>query len=814
MQPQPSSRHATILNAKLKRLYDGAPLYDSVRMAVEVERADAFVNKKDDTVMRPYVTFSAVLLQTFLILSIGCTQETADSKKARHKERATQYFEKGEYREAIIEFKNVVQLDPLDADAHYRQGLSHLKLGTVQDLREAVKALTTTVELNATNLDAQIKLGQLLFMANDPANARKRAEIVLASASDHKEGHALRGLSLVRESRLGEGIAELKKAIELDPTNISLFIDLARAQVQAKDVQGAEATLLQALKTNPQSLEARLVLGDFYQVTGKPGQAEAEYKRAVAESPDRPEPHIKLAGFYITTQRLTEAETVYVSWARAKPQDENPLVAMGDFYRLTGQLDKAATSYQQAVTVNPKSTAARDRVILLDIDTNKLDEAERQTKSILEANPKDPSGLLFDGRLKLARNQLDAAITTLQSLKALAPQVAGAYHYLGIAYVKKKDLPQAVIELKEALKLAPTSVDSHAVLAGVYLSQGSADLAIEQAQATLQLNPRHTRIATLLGEAYTLKGDTEKAKQVFQALLKTSPTNSIVSHRLGLIARSEKHDAEALQYFEQALKHTPDFIEALAQIVSIKAAQSKFDDAKDRLLRHKAVFPNNPHIYVLLGQLLVLTNDYGQAEGAFKQAIELNDNVLDAYTGLAGVYLKRGHADEAIKEFKIALSKNPKLIGTYTVLGMIYESQKKYDEAQASYQEALKINPRFAPAANNLAWLMMERGENTDVALSYAQTAREVSPNDPSIADTLGWIYYQKKVYLQAASLLKEAAEKLPNEPLVHFHYGMALFKNGNKSEAVRSLERSLQLNVNHSGAAEAKTTLSALSSS
>lgn len=131
-----------------------------------------------------------VLLHVLVLVSVGCTQETAETKKARHKERATQYFEKGDYREAIIEFKNVIQLDPIDADAHYRQGLSHLKLGTAQDFRDALKALTATVELNAANLDAQVKLGQLLLMANDPANARKRAEIVLASAPDQKVTHS------------------------------------------------------------------------------------------------------------------------------------------------------------------------------------------------------------------------------------------------------------------------------------------------------------------------------------------------------------------------------------------------------------------------------------------------------------------------------------------------------------------------------------------------------------------------------------------------------------------------------------------------
>jgi tetratricopeptide (TPR) repeat protein len=167
--------------------------------------------------------------------------------------------------------------------------------------------------------------------------------------------------------------------------------------------------------------------------------------------------------------------------------------------------------------------------------------------------------------------------------------------------------------------------------------------------------------------------------------------------------------------------------------------------------------------------------------------------------------------DEAIREYETALSKNPKLAPAHMMIGMIHESRQQYDQAQSRYQEAVRINPRFAPAANNLAWLMVERGGNVDVALGYAQTAREVTPNDPNVADTLGWIYYQKKVYLKAVSLLKEAADQLHENPMILYHYGMAQYKNENKPEARKALEKSLQLNANHPGAAEAKSTLAEL---
>ena len=113
--------------------------------------------------------------------------------------------------------------------------------------------------------------------------------------------------------------------------------------------------------------------------------------------------------------------------------------------------------------------------------------------------------------------------------------------------------------------------------------------------------------------------------------------------------------------------------------------------------------------------------------------------------------------------------------------------------------------------ANNLAWILLEQGGNLDVALSHAQTAREQQPNDSNIADTLGWVYYKKNAYLLAMSLLKEAVEKLPNEPVVHFHYGLAQQKNGDQAGAKKSLQTALKLSQTFDGSEEAKKTLAGL---
>ena len=139
---------------------------------------------------------------------------------------------------------------------------------------------------------------------------------------------------------------------------------------------------------------------------------------------------------------------------------------------------------------------------------------------------------------------------------------------------------------------------------------------------------------------------------------------------------------------------------------------------------------------------------------------------------------------------------------------MIAEQREDFETAKTHYENTLKVNPTFAPAANNLAWILSEEGGNLDVALSYAETARGVRPDDPNIADTLGWIYYKKNAFLKATSLLREAAEKLQDNPVVRYHLGMAHMKKGDKAEAQKALKAALKLSDSFRGADEAKRAL------
>jgi Flp pilus assembly protein TadD len=202
-----------------------------------------------------------------------------------------------------------------------------------------------------------------------------------------------------------------------------------------------------------------------------------------------------------------------------------------------------------------------------------------------------------------------------------------------------------------------------------------------------------------------------------------------------------------------------------------------------------------------------------QAEKAFLKAIELDPQAAQAYVSLGQIYSASKEYDRAIAELDKALSARPDQPAALMLKSVALHMKGDYARARDGYETLLKTNPRFAPAANNLAWLLAEEGPSQDLqrAFMLAQTARDAAPQDPQIADTLGWVSYKQGAIPRAEALLREAAEKLPTNAEVLYHLGMAQAKLGRNDEARASLAKSLELSANHPGAAEAKATIAAL---
>ena len=157
------------------------------------------------------------------------------------------------------------------------------------------------------------------------------------------------------------------------------------------------------------------------------------------------------------------------------------------------------------------------------------------------------------------------------------------------------------------------------------------------------------------------------------------------------------------------------------------------------------------------------------------------------------------------------IEKNDKNVGAHVLFGMVLNSEGKIDAANKEYRKVLTLSPKHPLAANNLAANLADGGGNLDEALKFAQIAREAVPEDPSVGDTLGWIYYKKGLTDTAYPLIADAAGKVKTNASIRYHHGMVLAKKGKNKEAAAELKAALSLDPKFPGADEAKKTLASL---
>jgi tetratricopeptide (TPR) repeat protein len=280
---------------------------------------------------------------------------------------------------------------------------------------------------------------------------------------------------------------------------------------------------------------------------------------------------------------------------------------------------------------------------------------------------------------------------------------------------------------------------------------------------------------------------------------------------MGTWRATQKRFKEAERFYEQALERDPNLVEALQGLVGIYVQQKQPARALARVNAQIAVAPNNSIYHLLLAKVLVNSKDLEKAEAELEKAIELDKNNMDAFLILGQVQAARGLVEQAIGSYQSAIRQNPRDVRNYVLLGALEESRSNWREAQDLYQKALQVQSDHPLAANNLAYLMLEHGGNTDVALSLAQVARRALPELPNAADTLAWAYYRKGAYALAIGLLTEAVKKLPQNPTYHYHLGLVYQKSGDQARAKIHLSRALELDPNYSKANEIRSALAQL---
>ena len=741
------------------------------------------------------------------IVLAGCSRDP-NVMKQKYFQSGTQYFEKGKYREAAIQYQNAIKLDPRYAEAHYQLAQCFLKM----ELRNgAFTELSRTVDLNPQNSKAHIDLGNLLIAARQFEKAEEQARLVLLREPDNVDAHTLLARVYAVQNNMQASINEMKTALQLAPGWSGTYLTLAAIEVNAKQIAEAEENFKKAVQLDPKSVPALLALGDFYLQQRRWSDAEQQYRRAIELEPKNRPPRTALARLYLAQGQKAQAEQVVVEAKKALPIDSENYRMLGDFYFNTGQFDKALSEYASLYQEHPKDLRVKKNYVQLLILGDRLDEAARLNDEILKANAKDVDALIYEGQILNRQQRANDAIPILQAALKTEPDNEVGHYNLGIAFIQVGNMAQAESEWREAVRIRPTMIAAQQALAELALRKGDSELLDKSAEQLIAAEPDSPNGYIFRATARVARKDLVGTEADLKKATEVAPQSPKGYAALGRLRASQNRFSEAERLYEQALERDPNYFDAMQGLVSIYMQQKQPVKALARLNAQIAKTPSNSAYYLLQGMVLIGTKDLEKAEAALQKATELNKNNFDALLLLAQVQNLRGSVDQAVAGYERSIQINPRDVRSYVLLGTLEESRGNWQKAQALYQRALQAEPDYPVAANNLAYLLLEHGGNPDVALSYAQVARRGMPDTPNSADTLAWAYYQKGAYELAIDLLEEAVKKVPQNPTYHYHLGLAYLKTNKRAQAKEHLERALQINPKYPHADEIRKAVSEL---
>lgn len=381
---------------------------------------------------------------------------------------------------------------------------------------------------------------------------------------------------------------------------------------------------------------------------------------------------------------------------------------------------------------------------------------------------------------------------------------------VGIAAALDKNPLQAI----EYFDRTSTHTEQGWILLGYsYLSLGNWDSVITTSRLGLQYYDS-SALYGLLASAYRQKHDLAAERDALENQLRLNAGDVYIYYRLGLLltvmepeqaltnlmlaASLDPEVDPAVQTLRAALNLSATQPDASQQMVTIGRALGlvqEWDLAISAFERATAIDQENAEAWAWLGEA---KQQVGGALGVSKGQsglVELDralalDHTSVVVRALRGLYWNRHEKyPQMLAEYLLAAEYEPTNPAWQAELGNAYIKRGDLLSALAAYQHATELAPNESTYWGLLAVFCAENGVYLEeVGLPAAQKAVEISPDDPTALDALGWMYLSSGRYASAEQVLLDAVKRFPDYLPAHIHLAMTYLTQGNRDAAFATL--------------------------
>ena len=440
-----------------------------------------------------------------------------------------------------------------------------------------------------------------------------------------------------------------------------------------------------------------------------------------------------LASTQILMGRYADAQTVLLRYLSLLPADKRSqellllgqrFPAQADPQRARILIDAVTAPYQSV----PDAQLARAQAALRAGDDPAALEAVQKARRL---KPDSEPGVLLNAQI-VAKKSPGAALKILAEYLSDYPNASAIRAVYAQQLLSADRLADAKVQLQTLVEQREIAPEPLFAAAAISIQAQDPPLAIQALQRLLTMDSVDTSLIEYnLGLAYESQAELAKSRGESQRI--AAADSDAVLHYLKVLPG---------EYFVTARMRAANL---MARDGDLKAARALLETtpARDASVRAELV----------VGEA-TLVRDSGDVAGAFK--------LVDA-----------------------ALKKDPSSILLRYERGMLAERSGKMAIFEQSMREVIKRDPKYAQAYNALGFTYADRNIHLKESRVLLEKALSLSPNDPFILDSMGWLYYREKNYNVALEYLNKAAS-LRLDPEIIEHQVIVLKAMGRDEEAAR----------------------------
>jgi tetratricopeptide (TPR) repeat protein len=590
----------------------------------------------------------------------------------------------------------------------------------------------------------------------------------------------LASVSPNRGDYVNQAIANYKEAIKADPETPMLSEELSEIYIGANRLREAENDANDALKKNPNDVNALRLLARIY--TRQIGDAQ---QNRVDEA------------------MLRKAIDQYQKITRIDTKDVDSWLMLGRLQKIAQNSVDAQNAYKKVLEIEPENEEALTGLAVVYADLGDTKAAADLLKKLAEKNPSARSLRALAGTYEQMREYGQAADTLKRLLELSPPEAADLKRALAQDLVNAERYSDALKTYQELVGDDPTNGESYLRMSQIYVQLKDYPKARENYEQAHKIDAENIEIRYQLVSILQAEDKMPEAIQLLKDILDSTgkrqaerPIRINLLEQLARMYQLSDQTAPAVDALRQIVELDPERGPRVSSaIVEMYELGKDFPKAEQEASAAVAKWPTDRNVRLTRAMLLA---ELGKTDAAAADVKKLFDGKTDrdTYLSLAEVYNKGKRWDDMTKALdaaeKLSESKDEKE-GIWSKRGEMYEKMNKVDLAEEEFRKILNGSPKNAFALNYLGYMLADRNLRLQESLGLINQALAVDPNNGAFLDSLGWVYFKLGRMDEAEDNMRRAVEHTPHDPSIRDHYGDVLLRQAKVKEAIAEWQVSLK---------------------